>query len=93
MFGTGPKVFSFSKMIGGMSKFLGVINEVIPIYKEAKPMITNARNAFSIVKEFGNNSLNKIIKNTEKNITPIKEKINNIQNVNLTSKNNPTFFQ
>ena len=91
----GPKIgtsFSFGKILGGISKTLGVVNQVIPIYKEAKPMIQNARTAFSILKEFGNSTTNKIINNTEKNIIPIKEKINIINNVN-SNINNPTFFQ
>lgn len=94
MFGPQIKLFSFSKVISGMSKTLGIVNQVIPIYKEAKPMTQNAHNAFNIVKEFGTASMNKIINNKEKNITPIKEKINTIKNVNFHFKNNnPTFFQ
>lgn len=93
MFGSELKPFSWTKIIKGMSRTLGVINEVIPIYKEAKPMITNARNAFNMVKEFSNNSVNKIITNKEKNVAPLKEKINTIQNVNFTNVNKPTFFQ
>ena len=93
MFGSELKPFSWTKIIRGMSKTLGVINEVIPIYKEAKPMITNARNAFNIVKEFSTNGVNKINTNKKKNIAPIKKKINIIQNVNTVEINKPTFFQ
>ena len=95
MFGPEMKVFSWAKVIGGMSKTLGVVNQIIPIYKSAKPMIQNARSAFKVVKEFGNNSVNKIMINKEKNIKPIKEKINTTHNVNFTpnSNNNPKFFQ
>ena len=92
MFGKDVKLFSWSKILGGMSKTLGIFNQIIPIYKEAKPMIQNARNAFNIVKEYSNKEVNKIINNKEKNIKPIKEKINIIKNVNQKS-NNPTFFQ
>ena len=94
MFGPRIKTFTWAKVLAGMSKTLGVVNEVIPIYKEARPMIQNARNTFNVLKEFGNTSLNKIMSNKEKNITPIKEKINTIQNVNFVPKDNtPTFFQ
>lgn len=90
----GPRVgtasFSFGKILGGISKTLGVINQVIPIYKEAKPMIQNAKTAFSLIKEFGNSATNRIITNTEKNIKPIKEKINE---TNLDNQKGPTFFQ
>ncbi|MBE5806337.1 MAG: hypothetical protein E7313_06525 [Clostridiales bacterium] len=91
----GPKVgtnaLTFGKMLGGLSKTLGVVNQVIPIYKEAKPMIQNARNAFNLIKEFGNTTTNRIVTNTEKNIGPIKEKINSLNS--LENKKGPTFFQ
>ncbi len=42
---------SISKVIGGISKTLNVANQIIPLYLEAKPMIKNAKNAFSVAKE------------------------------------------
>ena len=93
----GPKIatspFSFGKVLGGLSKTLGVVNQLIPIYKEAKPMIQNAKTAFNIVKEFGSSTTNRVIKTTEKNMKPIKEKINTVKSVNLKNVNVPTFFQ
>lgn len=95
MFGPriGAPTLSFGKILGGLSKTLGVVNQVIPIYKEAKPMIQNARTAFSLIKELGNTTTNRIMTNKEKNIKSIKEKINTINNVNFTNHNGPTFFQ
>lgn len=91
-----PSPFSFGKIIGGISKTLNVANQVIPLYKEAKPMIQNARNAFSIIKEITNTTTNKVITNTEKNMKPIKAKIEIIKNNNdnelKTNKKGPTFF-
>lgn len=93
----GPKIatsgFSFGKILGGLSKTLGVVNQIIPIYKEAKPMIQNARTAFNLVKEFGASTTNRIISNTEKNMKQIKEKINTVESANFQSSNAPTFFQ
>ena len=43
---------TLTKVIGGMSKTLNVVNQLIPLYKEAKPMLSNAQNAFKIAKEF-----------------------------------------
>ena len=88
MFGPRIPTFSLTNMLGGISKTLGVVNQIIPIYKEAKPMINNARSALSLIKEFGNTTTNKVISNTQKNIAPIKEKINN-----LNIQKGPTFFQ
>jgi len=94
-----PNTFSIGKLIGGISKTLNVANQVIPLYKEAKPMIQNARNAFNFIKEFTNTTTNKVMNNTEKNIKPIKDKIEIIKNNNQTrvtnleqNKKGPTFF-
>lgn len=93
MFGPrmGASTLSFGKILGGLSKTLGVVNQVIPIYKEAKPMIQNAKTAFSLIKEFGNSATNRVMTNTEKNLKPIKEQINNM-NIR-ENKKGPTFFQ
>lgn len=89
----GTSTFSVGKILGGLSKTLGVVNQVIPIYKEAKPIIQNAKTAFGIIKELGNSTTNRIMANTEKNVKPIKEKINTINSVNSSLSNGPTFFQ
>ncbi len=96
MFGPnmGGGVFSLTKVLGGISKTLGVVNQIIPIYKETKPMIQNFKSAVSLVKEFGSSATTRINNNKEKNIKPIKEKINTIKSANFTTNsNNPTFFQ
>lgn len=95
MFGPNPlNGFSLGKVIGGISKTLGVMNQLIPLYKEAKPMITNARNALGIIKEFSNNATNRVMSNTQKNLGPIKEKINVLkEKTNTTMQKGPTFFQ
>lgn len=93
MFNTPPltNTFSIGKIVGGLSKTLGVVNQIIPLYKEAKPMIQNARNAISLIKEFSSTTTNKVITNTEKNMQPIKEKIEIINN-SSQNKKGPTFF-
>lgn len=94
-----PNPFSIGKLIGGISKTLNVANQVIPLYKEAKPMLQNARNAINIIKEFTNNTTNRVMDNKDKNIRPIKEKIETIKNTNnikhdlSQNKKGPTFFQ
>ena len=59
---------TLSKVIGGVSKTLNVANQIIPLYMQAKPMISNARNAFKIAKgilkkdfKFTQNTSNQII--------------------------------
>ena len=80
-YGTG---LTFTKVLSGLSKTLNVANQVIPIYKEAKPMINNARTIFGALKELGKDNNNNTIKKQEKikkDTTPAK-----------VISNNPKFF-
>ena len=97
MFGPSafPRVFpsmSVSKVVGGISKTLGIVNQIIPIYKEAKPMISNARNAINILKEFSTNTTNRVLEKKEENLGNVKEQIKKIQN-NPDNTKGLTFFQ
>ncbi len=67
-YGTG---LSFTKILSGISKTLNVANQVIPLYKEAKPMINNAKTILGVLKE-----LNPSNSKTEKksNYSSTKEK-------------------
>ena len=58
MFGTGipTKSFSLIKILGGISKTLNVANQIIPIYNQAKPMISNARNLLGTLKIMTSNN-------------------------------------
>lgn len=68
MYGTNiANTLSLSKVLGGVSKFLSIANQAIPLYKEVKPMIGNARKALELVREFSNNS-NKTTTNSKKTI-------------------------
>ncbi len=80
---------SLSKVIGGISKTLSIANQVIPLYKEAKPMINNARTILSVLKGFNsptNNNNNKVINSTNNSL-----KTTNIKPIR-TINNKPTFF-
>lgn len=91
MFGPSPvPTFSLTKIIGGLSKTLGVVNQMIPLYKEAKPLMTNARNALGLLREMSNTTTKRVMENTEKNLRPIKEQINNYHN--FQEQKGPTFF-
>ena len=77
----GTNTFSFSKILGGISKTLNVANQLIPIYQQSKPLISNAKKVFNVIKEFNNTSNSSIIE-TKKNT------INSVSN-----NTNPVFFQ
>ena len=77
---------TLSKVISGISKTLGIANQVIPLYVKAKPMIKNAKDAFKVAKVFmekpkqNNEVKNKVID------TPTKK----VETINSTNK--PVFF-
>ena len=48
-----PIILEETNMIGGISKVLGIANQVIPIYLKAKPVIHNAKNILGVLKEMG----------------------------------------
>ena len=80
---------SFTKIISGISKTLNVANQVIPIYREAKPMINNAKTIFSALKEFGKTSSN----TTSTNInSEAKKEIKKDTALKVVSSNAPKFF-
>lgn len=77
MFG-GPvnSGLTFTKVLSGISKTLGVANQVIPLYREAKPMINNARTILAVLKGFNgkgsttSNNSNNISTNTKMEEVP-----------------------
>lgn len=82
---------TFGKVISGISKTLNIVNQAIPLYKQVRPIISNAGSILSIFKEF--NKPDTLTNSKTKSITvndtslPLKSKISSI------STNNPTFFQ
>ena len=79
---SGTSAFSFSKILSGLAKTLGVANQVIPLYQQTKPLFKNARTAYELVKGFSSPV-------TKKKIVPAQK--NNEQKRVITS-NNPQFF-
>ena len=83
---------SLGKVLGGISKTLGIANQIIPLYKEVKPVINNAKSAMAFFKEY--------TKSTKKGSTTkqvMNENINKtlepeIKEVKYINKKGPTFF-
>ena len=82
-----PKVGLFSRLFGrtgitlggilnGTQRALNFANQAIPLVKQVRPMIGNAKTMFKVMNEF---------KRTEK---PIKNISSNIVNTNITNTNN-----
>lgn len=66
-----PRTFNFSNFLNNASKTLNVVNQAIPVIKEVKPILNNARTIFKIV-----NGLNSTQVDKTNNISN-KEKVNN----------------
>lgn len=81
-----PKTFSFTKILGGISKTLNVANQLIPLYNQAKPIISNARNILGVLKEFNTKDLAESKNTIEAKDYEIKKE-DNSSNINA-----PTFF-
>ena len=82
--GSASKV-TFSSLLNGASKTLGVINQAIPVFYQVKPIWRNAKTMFKVVKEINNKDTNNKQENIETN-----ENITNKET--KTSENSPTFF-
>lgn len=85
-YGTG---LNFTKVLSGISKTLNVANQVIPIYKEAKPMIINAKTILGALKDIGKSN-NKTTSSNNSNNVSIKKEEAPIKDI--SSSNAPRFF-
>lgn len=80
----GASKVTFSGILNGASKTLGVINQAIPVFYQVKPMINNAKTMFRVAKEINSSNNNNTINNN-----------NNKREEVITKKeedNSPTFF-
>ena len=91
MFGSVPSSgLSLGKIISGISKSLSVVNQLLPLYREIKPVIGNAKTILSTLKEVGSVkaiSSQKIINQSDPNNTK-----DTSVNESISSNNQPVFF-
>lgn len=83
---TASKV-TFSSLLNGASKTLGVINQAIPVFYQVKPMWNNAKTMFRVIKEINTND-------TKTNVIEPAETTTNQSSLtqNKENSNSPTFF-
>ncbi len=94
---------SFSSILSGTQKVLGVANQAIPLVKQVQPMMNNAKTMFKIMNEFkksdnkpkkhrfvNNNTNNKV--NTAINTNSENNNTNLKEAVNNYDNIGPTFF-
>lgn len=75
---------SFTKLLFGLNKTLRIAGQVIPIYRDSKPLV---KNIYSFVKKRNN-------KNVIKNDTSVLDMENKVEEKKKTivKNNNPQFF-
>lgn len=87
---------SLTKIVGGISKTLNVANQIIPLYVQARPIISNARGVFKIAREFlkiPNQETNTTTSVSAKEKTPVIEiQPEKKESISTFQKNGPIFF-
>ncbi len=88
-----------SSIISGTQKTLGVINQAIPVIKQVKPVMNNAKTMFKVMNEFKKTDTPKQNKKTVQKVQSNNvDNSANIQNQNVDTLNDydkndgPTFF-
>lgn len=97
MFGNSPLIttglkstLTLPKVLNGISKTLGIVNQAIPLYRQAKPMIQKGRTLFKLASELGKPD------STTSASTTNKQSIKSDTTLPLSTPkklNTPTFFQ
>lgn len=97
----GSRGFNLSSILTNTQKTLGVINQAIPIVKQAGPMVNNMKTMFKLAGAFKDetdkNTPKKIEFITNNNISNNPSNINannsnNINNYSYNTSNGPEFF-
>lgn len=85
-----------SSIISGTQKTLGVINQAIPVIKQVKPVVNNAKTMFKVMNEFKKTDTPKQSKTTNQKVQKDNIASTNAINENITNdyekSDGPTFF-
>lgn len=88
MFGTISSGLTLGKAISGITKSLAIINQVLPLYQQAKPMINNAKSILGVLK-----GLNQPSSSKTNNTNTIDQKKDTFVSKNVSTNTNlPVFF-
>lgn len=97
--GAAAKSFSWTGLLNGASKTLGVINQAIPVVYQVKPIWNNAKTMFRVVKELNKSDTPNHTSNSNTNAMNSTTSSNHNSNNSNTATNNhnnnndlPTFF-
>lgn len=86
---------SLTKVISGISKTLNIANQVIPLYQQVKPIISNASSILSVFKEFNSNDDKNTTSSPSNNVKSSTPVVTNTlpEKKELVANGLPTFFQ
>ena len=74
LFGKMPSKVSFSSILNGTSKTLGVINQAIPVFYQIKPIWNNARTMLRVVRGLNSSEVSNTKKKQIKKQTTSQKK-------------------
>lgn len=78
---------SFGSILTGTQKTLNIVNQAIPLVKQARPVLNNAKTMFRVMNEF--KKVETPINNNTKKETNHDVSLNEVK---TNGENNPTFF-
>ena len=90
----GLKNFSWSTLLNGASKTLGVINQAIPVLHQIRPIWNNTKTMLRVMKAVNSKDQkpSSNIINNDKKISSFDEIKLNKNDINTTSNEGPIFF-
>ena len=91
----GKTGISISNFLNGTQKVLNIANQTIPLVKQVKPVIGNAKTMFKIMNEFKKTDINNDRSETNIEQSNAQNKINNsvLENNGNSQYDGPVFFQ
>ena len=90
LFGRMFSGINFSSILSGTQKTLNIVNQTIPLIKQAQPILRNAKTMFNVMNEFKKlDTPTSVESGTNDNVNETKRSVEK----NYTTNNNgPTFF-
>ena len=81
---------NWGSILTNTQKTLNIINQAIPVIKQAGPVVNNAKTMFKIMNEFKKVDTPK---QSKKNDTTVSKSVSSkVQEKKITQNNNPVFF-
>lgn len=84
-------VLTIGRLLTGLSKSLGIANQILPILKDYKPLVNNFKTIYNAVNKNNNNNNNEIINNKQVINNSIEKKVTNNKRT-ITNSDSPQFF-